>query len=154
MIDPEVKRQLAQMYRDGKTAVAIAEELGIKTTSVRYAVHRYGLTRTPRGAGRRWSEDDLAAVLALVEAGAKNRDIAEQFGVSVHAIARIVNRHNFGKTSTTPWTDADVELLKKMVGIGMTHRQISAAFGRSLTAVKQKLRYVRQCRTDAGNNGE
>ena len=84
--------KIAEMYRQGKSRLVIAKEMGIKDSTVREALKRTKVKMRRMGVSPIFNKEEREAIRNKFNAGGRSMlSIAKELGVSHGVINRIVN---------------------------------------------------------------
>jgi DNA-directed RNA polymerase specialized sigma24 family protein len=99
-----------------------------------------------------FTETDDALIVLFQMDGIPDREAAEHLGMSISTLRErrgllvraAIRPPRAPSTSTGPWTDEQMKLLRSLRADKMRYRQIAKTLGRSLTAVRHKLQRLRK----------
>lgn len=96
-LPPAVCERAVDLYLSGKSAKAVAEELGISVLTVYKLVREAGHTPRPRGAHlkqlrAKLTDEDKALIIQRYKQGDSSTVIAQAFGVSSVTVIRVLRR--------------------------------------------------------------
>lgn len=140
----EEEEQMLQLLRDGYKVSMIADILGRTESSTR---GRYNLLKangrinfpTP-GVRTKITPKDIDEIIRLRKEGLSYKAIANKVSRSHHAVKWVCADNGAAKTGITTlnWTPDEDKKLKQLVSDGASYREISAAIGRSVYAIRQR----------------
>lgn len=96
-LPPAVCERAVDLYLSGKSAKAVAEELGISALTVYKLVREAGHTPRPRGAHlkqlrSKLTDEDKALIIQRYKQGDSSTVIAQAFGVSSVTVIRVLRQ--------------------------------------------------------------
>lgn len=127
---------LRRLWADASLSL---DAIGAAVGRSRAAVHaRAGALGLPsRTTWRRWSDEDLARLRALYDAGVTGAEIAAQLGRTLASVQQRLSELGVA-TRQRRWTDAEIRQARRLKREGVHMREIARRLGRSTREVSRQ----------------
>lgn len=133
--DIEVETAI-QMLESGSTWSVIADKLDRPKDSIRKKLNKLGYNQ-----GKNWTQDDTEIALKMTESGQSYQEIADRLNRHKDTVRKKLNELEIFQGTSKPWTNEEVELLKKLHKEDeLTQHEIAIKLGRTKSSTGNKLR--------------
>lgn len=143
-IPADVRDQIISAYQNGKSSTEIAKEFGSSPITVLGVVRAAGVPVNSRGAKRRYSDTDRAAIVEAYATGDSALTVAKRYGVAVTTVLRFARengvevRSDLGRSARV--TPDIAERMLTAYQSGQTAEEVGQQFGVSAVTVLSHVR--------------
>lgn len=93
LLSPEAELQVCERYLAGENSVELAEEFGVRSSTIARMLERHGIDRRPAAPPRRFSTKQETQICAEYKSGATLNELGNSHQASNSTIQKILIRH-------------------------------------------------------------
>lgn len=138
--------QVVQAYKELKSAMKVAKQLGIGGTTVERILAKHKVVRDGRQYYlenvRAYTDEQEAEIVKKYNAGTWVADLVAEYGATAHSIHKVLDKNNCIKRQNPAPTLTDEELreIERLHNSGLGQMKISLKLGRSQTFISSVMK--------------